>query len=160
MHCGNMRQRGGCGNGGSPVSKPRYKWWGYVKAVIRYYPKYERELKDLRQTSVVAGYTGMPHTGGISDPTAQAAVRQLAPDAQREYEAVLLAIQRTRCMPNGPLRLKLIRLVYWDRSHTVDGAGLAVGYRSAQARRIHNQFVRAVAKNLSLLTEDDTPEPK
>lgn len=142
------------------MSKPRYKWWSYVKAVIRYFPKYDRELQDLRQTSVVAGYTGMPHTGGISDPTAQAATRQLDPDAQREYDAVRLAIQKTRCMPNGHLRLRLIQLVYWDRSHMVDGAGLAVGYQSRQARKIHGDFVKLVAENLGVKSKECTPEPK
>lgn len=141
------------------MSKPRKRWWGYVRSVIYYYPKHQAMLQDLRQSSVVAGYTGMPHTGGVGNPTAQAALRRLAPDDQREYEAVQLAIQKTRCMPNGHLRLKLIRLVYWDRSHTVDGAGLAVGYQSAQARRINGQFIRLVAKNLGFHSEDDTPEP-
>lgn len=142
------------------MSKPRFRWWGYVRSVIRYYPKHEANLKALRQTSVTASYTGMPHTGGLSDPVAQAAGKHLPYDEQREYDAVRLAIQRTRCMPNGVLRLHLIRMVYWDRSHTVDGAGVAIGYGPAQARRINNQFIRLVAENLGLYTKDDTPEPK
>lgn len=141
------------------MSKPRKRWWGYVRSVIYYYPKHQAALRELRQTSVVAGYNGMPHTGGVGNPTAQAATRHLSPDDQREYDAVYLAIQRTRCMPNGHLRLKVIRLVYWDRSHTVDGAGLAVGYQSRQARKIHGDFVRLVAENLGLKSKECTPEP-
>ena len=142
------------------MSKPRYRWWSYVKAVIRYYPKHRRDLEEAQSTSVVASYSGTPHTGGASNPTAIAAMRHLSRDAQREYEAVLRAIQQTRTIPNGELRLKIIKLVYWDRSHTVDGAGLAVGYETAQARRINGRFIRLVAKNLGLLSEDDTQEPK
>lgn len=141
------------------MSKPRFRWWGYVRSVIRYYPKHEAALKDLHQTSVTASYAGMPHTGTVGNPTAQAAVRHLPYDDQREYEAVLLAIQKTRCMPNGSLRLKLIRLVYWDRSHTVDGAGMAIGYGSRQARKINGDFIKLVAENLGLKTKECTPEP-
>lgn len=142
------------------MSKPRYRWWSYVKAVIRYYPKHRRDLEDAQSTSVVADYSGTPHTGGASNPTAQAATRHLSRDAQREYDAVLRAVQQTRMLPNGDLRLKIVKLVYWDRSHTVDGAGLTVGYKSAQARRINGQFIFLVAKNLGLVSKDDTPEPK
>ena len=87
-------------------------------------------------------------------------MRHWGREAQREYDAVLMAIQQTRALPNGELRLKIIKLVYWDRSHNVDDAGLAVGYETAQARRINGQFIRLVAKNLGLLSEDDTQEPK
>lgn len=141
------------------MSRPRYRWWSYVKAVIRYYPKHQADLEDLRRPSMVATHTGMPHTSNVSDPTAQTATRQLPTQDQREYDAVRLAVERTRCMPNGHLRLKMIRLVYWDRTHTVDGAGFQVGFRSAQARRVNGAFIRQVAKNLGLFGEDDTPEP-
>ena len=142
------------------MSKPRYRWWSYVKAVIRYYPKHRRDLEEAQSTSVVASYSGTPHTGGASNPTARAAMRHLSRDAQREYEAVLRAIQQTMALPNGELRLKIIKLVYWDRSHTVDGAGLAVGYQSRQARKINGDFIKLVARNLGLLVEECTQEPK
>lgn len=142
------------------MSSPRYDWWSYVKAVIRKYPKLQADLRELQSTSVVAGYTAMPRSGGVSDPVASAAMKMLPRDEQREYEAVTRAIERTRLKPNGAIILKMMRLYYWDQTHTLDGAGYAVGYQSRQTRALHGDFVRMVAKNLGFHPEDCTPEPK
>lgn len=142
------------------MSSPRYDWWPYVKAVIRKYPRLQADLAELQTTSVVAGYSGMPRGGGVSDPVASAAMRMLPMDEQREYEAVTKAIERTRMKPNGAIILRMLQLYYWDQTHTLDGAGLASGYQTSQAKAIHGEFVRLVAKNLGFHPEDRTPEPK
>lgn len=142
------------------MSAPRFDWWPYVKAVIRKYPRLQADLKALQSTSVVASYTGMPRGGGVSDPVANAAARTLPRDEQREYEAVTKAIERTRMKPNGAIILRMMKLYYWDQTHTLDGAGYAVGYQQRQARALHGDFVRLVAKNLGFHPEDRTPEPK
>lgn len=142
------------------MSSPRYKWWQYVKSVIREYPRMKEDLKELQSTSVVASYSGMPRGGDVSDPVAGAALRTLPKDEQKEFEAVTLAIERTRMKPNGAIILKMLKLYYWDQTHTLDGAGLAVGYQSRQARTLHGEFVRQVAKNLGFHPQDCTPEPE
>lgn len=45
---------------GERVSKPRYKWWGYVKGMIRDYPALKERYAELHSTSMVADYSGMP----------------------------------------------------------------------------------------------------
>ena len=78
-------------------------------------------------------------------------MRAMTRNAAREYEAVHLAIQETRQLPSGADRLRLIRLVYWKRSHTLTGAALAVHVSFPTAKRWHGEFIRRVARNYGLL---------
>ena len=78
-------------------------------------------------------------------------VRASTRTAAREYEAVHLAIQQTRQLDSGAERLRLIRLVYWARSHTLTGAAMASNVSYRTARQWHGEFVRLVAKNYGLL---------
>lgn len=71
--------------------------------------------------------------------------------AMREQEAVQAAIEATERMSGGAERLKVIRMVHWDRVHTLDGAALAVPCDRATAARWQRKFFEAVARNRDLL---------
>ena len=135
------------------MSRPRYRWWGYIKAVIRAYPELKKEYEELHEQSVTANMSGMPGGSGVSRGTEDIAVRELPYTKQREYEAVRLAIEQTKRLPNGHLRLWIIDLVYWKKSHTVEGAAMKVGYGIDRGKQMHGEFVRQVAKNYGLLDE-------
>ena len=45
------------------MSKTRYKWWGYVKNMIREYPALKKEYEDLHQQSITANMSGTPCGG-------------------------------------------------------------------------------------------------
>ena len=103
------------------MSKPRYSWWGYVKAIIRRYdPDREQELHGV---------------------------------ALLENNAVRKAVSETRSMQDGEERLKFIRLVFWDKTHTLEGAAMAVNCSDRTARRWHTDFIKCVARNYGLLDE-------
>ena len=36
------------------MSKPRYRWWGYVKAVIRAYPALDKVMREPNYTPTTA----------------------------------------------------------------------------------------------------------
>lgn len=97
------------------MSKPRYPWWSYVKAMIREYPA-------LRED--VASGIGL-----------------------RERDAVECAIAATERMRDGRDRLTLIRMVFWDRTHTLPGAALMIPCSERTAWRWQTSFVKCVAKN-------------
>ena len=103
------------------MSKPRYSWWGYVRAVIRRYKPDET-----------------PELHGV----------QL-----RESCAVSAAVCETGALSDGYDRLKLIRLVFWDKTHTLEGAALAVNCSERTARRWHTDFIKCVARNYGLLDD-------
>lgn len=101
------------------MSKPRYPWWGYVKAIIRQY------------------------NGGKFTP---ASASQIA-----EYQAVREAVEQTEAMSGGKERIWLVRIVFWERTHTLEGAALEVHCSERTARRWHTDFILLVAKKRGLL---------
>lgn len=128
------------------MSKPRYPWWGYARNMIRMYPTRKKELEELRTQSITANNSGMPGAGGVSRGVENIALRELPKSKQRELEAVQAAVDATLAQPNGNLKVKVIELVYWKRSHTLEGAGYYVGYSYKATRKLHGDFVRLVGK--------------
>lgn len=134
------------------MSKPRYDWWPYVKGMIRRYPALRERYRDLHMPSMTADYSGMPH-GGSGRPLEALAIRELPSTQQREYEAVRRAVETTQRYRNGLDRLKVVRLVLWDRSHTLEGAALMVPCGVATAWRWHGEFIKLVAAFYGLLDD-------
>lgn len=132
------------------MSKPRYYWWSYIKAVIRHYPQLLAEWEELKTVSATPTYGSIGHGSGVSKPTEQVALRLLPRVKQQEFDAVRDAIRETELMPDGKYKMELIRLVYWKRSHTVDGAGMAIGISSRTARRWHAGFIYLVAEKYGI----------
>lgn len=132
------------------MSRPRYRWWGYVKNVIRAYPELQRQAAEPPPVSLIAKYGPVVPSGGAGRPVEGAAVKRLSSRDTAEYEAVREAVRDTAALPNGEARIKIIDLVYWKRSHTLWGAGKAVGYSYAQAKRFQEKFICLVAENLGL----------
>lgn len=137
------------------MSKPRYTWWGYVRGIIRKYPELKREYEELHRQAITVSMSGMPGSaGGVSRKTENIAVRELPYTKQREYEAVKRAIETTKTMQNGSQRLRIIELVYWKKSHTVEGAAMRVGYSADRGKQLHGEFIRLVAKNYGLMDNE------
>lgn len=101
------------------MSKPRYSWWGYIKAVIRRYPS----LMDAEVSGV----------------------------AKREKEAVRAAVEATEQLDNGADRLMVVDLVFWSRTHTLEGAAMQVHVSERTARRWHTEFIMLVGKYRGML---------
>lgn len=99
------------------MSKPRYDWWSYIKAVIRRYPA----LKDRTLPS-----------GRL---------------AAKEKEAVRAAVEQTEALPNGAERLAVIDMVFWKQTHTLAGAAMQVPCSYDTAQQYHADFIKAVARN-------------
>ena len=133
------------------MSKPRDRWWGYVRAVIRSYPELRANAKELQRTQTTPRYGASGGSGGPSDPVASAALRSLPPQEQREYEAVEQAIWETVSLPDGASRVRIIDLVFWRQSHTLEGAAQAVHLSYRTARRRQNEFIRLVAEKMGLI---------
>lgn len=134
------------------MSKPRYDWWSYVKGMIRRYPELCARQEELRKTSLSPDLSGMPHgRGKISDPVANAALRELPKINQREMEAVHKAIEETKKLDTGEERLRMIRLVFWDQTHTLEGAAQKCNISYSTARRWNSFFIKEVAKSFELI---------
>lgn len=133
------------------MSKPKYDWWPYVKGMIRRYPELKAEYADLHRQSVTPNYSGMPASGSAGRATEDVAIRELPTTKQREYEAVRRAIAATERMKSSVDRLKVIDLVFWKRSHTLEGAALMVPCSYDTAQNYHADFIKLVAKYYGLM---------
>jgi hypothetical protein len=135
----------------APLSKTRYKWWGYIKAVIRAYPSLKKEYEELHEQSITAKMSSIPGGGEVSRGTEDIAIRELPHTKQREYEAVRRAIDATKRIESGDRRVMIIDLVYWKNSHTLAGAAMKAGYSYDRAKQMHREFIVTVARYYGLL---------
>ena len=134
------------------MSSPRYDWWPYVKGMIRRYPELCARQEELRRTKMSPNLTGMPGAHGqTSDPVADAALRELPEINHREMEAVRQAIAETLTLDTGEERLQVIRCVFWDKKHTLEGAAMKLHISYVTARRWHGEFIRLVGKVFGFL---------
>ena len=111
------------------MSKPRYRWWGYAKNCIRDYPALCAAAEERRKS-------GCRRTGRRDD--------------ERDRLAVERAEAETLEKPDGELRMDIIRMIYWKRTHNMQGAAMRCHVSYATARRWHGAFVRAVGRHLGL----------
>jgi len=134
------------------LSSPRYDWWPYVKGMIRRYPELCARQEELRRTKMSPNLTGMPGAHGqTSDPVADAALRELPEINRRELEAVRQAIEETRALPNGEERLEMVKLVFWKKTHTLEGVAIKCYISYPTAKRWHKEFILLVGENFGLL---------
>ncbi len=133
------------------MSKPRDNWRPYVINVLRDYPVYKRIERDAHGQKITAQYNKGRGGGGASRTTEQAALRSgLTRQQQRELEAVERAISNTSRGPDGKIRLKVVELVYFRDTHTIEGAAQQVHVCYNTAWKWTDTFVRLVGKNLGL----------
>lgn len=141
------------------MSKPRYRWWGFARRMIRDYPTLRRDLEDLQEQSIVANLSGMPRGSGNGRTVEALALRQLDEDDQKVFDAVSRAIEATKLRPDGETRIKLITMMYWSKkTMTAKAAALLLHISERTAKRWHGDFVRLVG--ICYGFKVGTPEPK
>lgn len=124
-----------------------------VEDIVKEYPALFAASWELRYTSRVSKLgerTGGKGRNQHSDPTANAALRELPPEAKRRFDAIRQAILQTHKHKDGLIRLKLIDLIYWKRTHTLAEAAHEVSYSKEQAAEIRFEFIQDVKKALGL----------
>ena len=132
------------------MSKPREPCWGYVKNVIRKYPSYQAELRQIKSQKITPGYSKTGGRGKTQRKTETIALRELPPRDQERYEAVERALRKTRHMQNGDLRCKLIEMTYFQKRLNMQGAAMALHVSYGTVKIWHVQFVCLVAEYLNL----------
>ena len=85
--------------------------------------------------------------------TENLAVRQLPAQEQREYDAVDLAIKRTRLMPDGKLRMDTAKHTIM-KGYSIPSAAMALHISERTARRYRWQFILLVGHTYGFLDEE------
>lgn len=137
------------------MSKPRYGWWSYAKYMVRAYPALKEEYQERKNQRITRNIEAVVGSSETSRTSEYAALRQLSPAKQAEYDAVTKAVEATRRLKTGKERLALIDMVYWKQSHTLDGAAYALGYSYENAKRFHKDFLRLVGLYRGLMDRED-----
>lgn len=133
------------------MSNPRYDWWSYVKGMIYRYPALCDQHSQAMAQKITPSYAAQPSSSESSRTTEDLVARAMSRTNIREFDAVRLAIQQTENVKGGDAQLRLIRLIYWERTHTLSGAAMEVHISVPTAKRWHGDFIRRVAQNFGLL---------
>jgi hypothetical protein len=72
------------------------------------------------------------------------------PGAKRKRDAVEFAIAAVSGKPNAALRMKLLEIVFWRKTHTIGGAAMQIPCHVNTARIWQSDFLRLVAEYLNL----------
>lgn len=67
-----------------------------------------------------------------------------------QADAVKQAVDDTKSLTDGKERLKLISLVFWKQTHTLQGAALLCNVSYKTAVNWHCDFIKSVGKNLNV----------
>ncbi len=72
--------------------------------------------------------------------------REPASDLERrETEAVRRAVDETFRTRDGASRIEFIEMIYWRRSHSLQGAAMKIGISERTGLRWHGEFIKTVA---------------
>lgn len=126
-------------------------WWLYIKRIVRQYPALCREEQELHQPSLpVFDATRPGHSGSVSSPTETIALREPPENKRRRLNAVRYAIAATKRLPDSDARLAVVRMVYWENSHTITGAAMRIPCARNTASAWQARFIRTVAEYLKM----------
>lgn len=121
---------------------------------LRAYPELCAKLQQLKEQHITANYEPSGGgKGGISRPTESAALAELRGTEGKEYNAVRQAIEYTSKLRNGAERNALIDMVFFKKSHSLEGAAIALFISYSTAKRWHKEFILAVADFYGLLDD-------
>lgn len=126
------------------MGKSNNNWREQTREIIRQYPALVREERRLKDCKITPNLNGMPGGGGSSRKTELTAMRELPPDKQRKLDAVRRAISTTGRYRNAKDRLKVIDLVYWQQTHTLQGAAQLCHYSWETAQEWNAAFIELV----------------
>ena len=126
------------------MSRRSGTWRQQARQAAYDYPALKAELRDLRSMSTSPALTGLPSGGEGRRSTEDAALRELPPEQQRRHDAVERALSISEHLTSGLNRVQLIELVYFRRSHTVEGAALRIPCSPQTAQLWNSDFLLLV----------------
>lgn len=130
-----------------------------MMSVLRAYPELCAKLQQLKEQHITVSYEPSGGgKGGISRPTERAALAELRGTEGKEYNAVRQAIEYTSKLRNGAERNALIDMVFFKKSHSLEGAAMALFISYSTAKKWHKEFILAVADFYGLLDDESTVE--
>ena len=123
-----------------------------MERLLKVYPNLKAREREGHAQAVTPAYSAVPGGGGARRTTEDAALKR--PLNAREEEAVR-AIDRAmdeiaKCR-DGDVVLQIIQMVDFKRTHTIDGAAMALYMHRDTVGGKRSRFIDLVGKNLGWL---------
>ena len=126
------------------MSKYRHWWRPNVERALRVYPYLKAAKQAAQEQSITPSYTGMPRGGGISRTTENAATRHFSAQEEKILDAVDRAIAEVSKHRDGQEVLRIVEMVDFKRSHTLEVAAMALFMHRVTASDKRTRFVDLV----------------
>lgn len=121
------------------------EWRREARHALRIYPRLKRKLEESTGQQITPQYGGIVVQHEASRTTEDAALRSsLTEEELRVIEAVEFACQMQDRYHNGEARHRMIELVYFKRTHTIEGAAEVVHYSVDAVWRWNTEILTAV----------------
>lgn len=119
-------------------------WRSEARAALRLYPKLKRRQgENEMQITPVYGGSAVQHSA--SRTTENVALRSTLTEREENIiSAVEFMLQMQRRYYNADARLRMVKLVYWSRTHTMQGAAMEVGYNINTVKAWNTEMLTAV----------------
>lgn len=105
----------------------------------------------LQSVKLVPTYDAMPHGNEVSRTTEGYALRTLPEQEEIVIKAVDDAISEILHHKDGEEIIQLITMVYFQKTHTVEGAGAKMFISRDTAWRKMSRFIQIVGKNMGYM---------
>lgn len=124
---------------------PQAEMRAEAKAALKAYPKAKRKQNETGEMRITPAYGGTPGSGTASRTTENVALAvKLTPREENVISAVEFMMRMQSLYPNGQERMKMIRLVYFQRTHTLEGAAIECHYSDRAVKRWNSEILTAV----------------
>ena len=128
---------------------------GFVEWQLEHYFEDKRSIESFRDSLIPSGtaqYGGIDggHSGSVSNPTERAGIKLVTDPYLLRMERSCKAIENAlkRC---DSVDMRLIKLIYWERSYTVTGAGMEIGLAKTSAYYRVNKILCRIAKEMGFI---------
>jgi len=142
------------------MSKTRHWWYYSVVTAIRQYPALAEKKRELQKTSITPPYEAVIKGSEIGRTTETAALRQLPQAEELWVDAIQQATEEVKRHRDGNDVLRIVKMVDYDRTHSVEGAAQVLHMDRATAWRRRSRFVYLVAKYAHYLPETEKLQHK
>ena len=120
-------------------------WRTEARAALRAYPKAKRKQSETGEMQITPIYGGSAVQHSASRTTENVALRvKLTPYEENIISAVEFMMRMQQAYPNAEERFRMIRLVYFKRTHTLVGAADQCHYSERAVKGWNNEILTAV----------------
>lgn len=119
-------------------------WRSEARAALRQYPKLKRRQGE-NEATITPVYGGAAVQHSASRTTEDVALRSTLTEREESIiSAVEFAMQMQAQYYNGEARHKMVQLVYFRRTHTMQGAAMECGYSIETVWKWNTELLAAV----------------